>query len=158
MDFNAYRDSGEYSDILIKVDSTEFKLHKFPLIVRSDYFRQELRDKQELVLTGFPGGFQIFSTVADYCYNKEINIDCKNIIDLRCACEYLKINGNLIQKCDTILLDLIYQSKRNHDYKIVIALLSQTNIYRELSKQTSIHEKLLDAFSDNLLVSLKLSQ
>jgi hypothetical protein len=156
MDFNAYRDSGEYSDILVKVDSTDFKLHKFPLIVRSDYFRQELRDKQELVLDEFPGGPKIFSIVADHFYNKEINIDCKNIIELRCACEYLKINGNLIQKCETILLDLIYQSKRNHDYKIIVALLSQTNLYRELSKSSGIHEKLLDAFSDNLLVSLKL--
>jgi len=82
MDVMGYRNSGELSDITIKVDNEEFNLHKFPLFVRSEYFRNlNNTTTPQILLDNFPGGPTVFAIVADYCYNKETQINEENVIE-----------------------------------------------------------------------------
>ena len=54
MDVSHYRDTRDYSDLHIKINGRDFKLHKFPLFLKSDYLRRLKSDSVEI--TDFPGG------------------------------------------------------------------------------------------------------
>ena len=95
MDFSNFRDTGELSDIVVSVDGTEYKLHKFPLYIKSDFFRAIARsnmgEKDKVELVDFPGGAETFELVANYCYNMKIDIKQENVCRLRCAAEFLQM-------------------------------------------------------------------
>jgi hypothetical protein len=66
MDVMGYRNSGEFSDITVVVDNEEFHLHKFPLFVRSEYFRNlsSLSSDENpctISIDNFPGRAIIFN-------------------------------------------------------------------------------------------------
>ena len=92
-----FRNSGELSDICITVDKIEFHLHKFPLFLNSEFFRALCRcgmmDENTVTLPQFPGGVNTFSLIADYCYAQEIDINSKNVVELRCAAEFLQMTS-----------------------------------------------------------------
>ena len=122
MDCIDYRHSGELSDIKVIVDGVEFNLHKFPLFVRSNYFKNlnlsNSNDKSvsQVTLENFPGGSRTFALIADYCYNKEINVDINNVVNVKCAAEYLdmrstKGKGGLSLLADNIIFDILYLAK-----------------------------------------------
>ena len=57
MDFSELLSTGELSDVVVIVDEKEFKLHKFPLFIKSDYFRDLARSVTDRIeLSDFPGG------------------------------------------------------------------------------------------------------
>ena len=116
MDFARFLSTGELHDVIITVDGNDFRLHKFPLYVKSDFFRKLLvrRSTDEtgsdepqascdsesdgepvarVTLTGFPGGSETFRMVVAYCYNIRLDVTKRNVCQLRCAAEYLQMNG-----------------------------------------------------------------
>lgn len=185
MDCIDYRDSGELSDICIIVDQTEFHLHKFPLFVRSNYFKnlstsdpsvlasastsaaslftgnQSRKDKLRIRLDNFPGGSKVFALIADYCYNKEIHVDVTNVIYVKCAAEYLQMNSNgkggLCMLADNILFDLLYVAQKKRNYKLILQLTEQAMQYKEISEKSKLNLRLLDAFIDNLASAIKIA-
>lgn len=90
-----FRNSGELSDICVVVNKIEFHLHKFPLFVKSEFFRALCRcgmiDEKRVMLREFPGGSCTFSLIADYCYGLDVDINSRNVVDLRCAAEFLQM-------------------------------------------------------------------
>ncbi|XP_070540054.1 uncharacterized protein [Ptychodera flava] len=117
MEFRKFRQSGELSDITVVVDSHQFQLHKFPLYAKSDFFKALVRsamvDKDLVHLKDFPGGVRVFSLVADFCYNMDIQVSPRNVAQLRCAAEYLQMTspGNLASQTEEYLQDVLYSSK-----------------------------------------------
>ena len=120
-DFRPFRETGELSDLKVIVDGVEFQLHKFPLYVKSDFFkalaRCSMADQNRVELTDFPGGKKIFSLVADYCYAVPIDINSSNVAQLRCAAEYLQMTscGNLSSEADAVLFDVVRSPRRTVD-------------------------------------------
>lgn len=157
MDVSGYRNSGELSDISINVENEEFHLHKFPLYVRSNYFKNltsnENNKVTKLDLNNFPGGSKIFAVVADYCYNKDIRVNGENVVPVRLASEYLDMksnNNNLTALADSVLYDLIHQARNKRDYKSILNYLNQAKEYPELAEKSEIDKKLIEAFAENL--------
>ncbi len=162
MDCITYRNSGELSDIVVDIDGEEFHLHKFPLFVRSNYFKNlsftpsNTNDNVSRVsLDNFPGGARTFAIIADYCYNKSVQINADNVIATRCAAEYLEMtNGygrsGLSMLTDNILFDLTYSYKSKRDYNASLALLERAAEYAPLAERAGIYTKLIESFVENL--------
>ena len=169
MDCIDFRISGELSDIRILVDDSEFNLHKFPLYVRSNYFKnsaskivlKDQTDKLTVRLDNFPGGSKVFALIADYCYNKDVNVDAENAILVKCAAEYLEMNSNgkggLCMFADNIIFDLLYLAKSKRDCKGVLTLINEALKYREISERCKLNLRLLDSLVDYLSLSIKLN-
>ena len=129
MNFSKFRQSGELSDISVIVDDTEFKLHKFPLYAKSDFFcalaKSPGADCNRVELKEFPGGPETFAFVADFCYNMKVEITKTNVVHIRCAAEVLQMTGagNLSEVCDKFLLDTITSAKMSRATSTIAALL-----------------------------------
>ena len=157
-----YRNSGELSDITVVIDGEEFHLHKFPLFVRSEYFRNLSPDSQTVVLDNFPGGPKVFAIVADYCYNKEVQIDANNVIEVLCASEYLKMSGGigrsgLSMVANNILFDISYASRNKREYKQSLKFVQKAAVFAEIIEQSGAYKKIIDSFIENLVSYVKLS-
>ena len=170
MDCINYRNSGELSDIIVVIDGEEFHLHKFPLFVRSNYFKNLSLNGNEdddssvskVTLENFPGGSRIFAIIADYCYNKSVEINKDNVIAVRCASEYLEMtNGygrsGLSMLTDNILFDLTYSAKAKKDYNASLTLLERAAEFSSLAEKAGIHTKLIESFVENLTAFVRKS-
>ena len=169
MDCMDFRDSGELSDIRIIVDATEFNLHKFPLYVRSNYFKSsasnavqiDQTDKLTIKLESFPGGAKTFALIADYCYNKEINVNATNVIDVKCAAEFLEMNSNgkggLCMFADNIIFDLLHAARSKRDCMTILKLLDESLKYKDITEKCKLNLRLLDALVEYLSSSIKLN-
>lgn len=129
MNFAKFRQTGELSDISVIVDDTEFKLHKFPLYAKSDFFcalaKSPGTDCNRVELKEFPGGPEAFAVVADFCYNMKVDISKSNVVHIRCAAEVLQMTGagNLTEVCDKFLLDTITSAKMSRATSAIASLL-----------------------------------
>ena len=166
MDSMGYRSSGELSDITVVVDGEEFALHKFPLFLRSEYFRNLSAHSDEtpskVVLDNFPGGSKVFSIVADYCYNKEVKINVDNVIEVICAAEYLKMTGGmgrggLSVVADNVLFDLSYATRNKRDYGLSLFFIVKASQFIELVEKSGLYRKLIESFVENLTIYIKTS-
>ena len=151
MDFEQFRRTGELSDVTIIVDHTEYKLHKFPLFTKSDFFKKALSSSDRLDLgENFPGGKDVFGQVADYLYSIPINPDEKNIIPLRLAACFIQCPALAMfidQKFDEYLL----KARVKSDLTFPLNLLKQCSQQdQSLMKQTSLLEKSLESFVEGL--------
>lgn len=137
-----FRESGELSDICVTVDDAEFYLHKFPLFINSDFFRALCRcgmvDANRVNLSHFPGGAKIFSIVADYCYGVEINIDFTNVVELRCAAEFLQMTsqGNLTSET-SVALSRILRSP-NASVSQIVEIITRSCRLGAIANQTNV--------------------
>lgn len=157
-----YRNSGELSDITVVIDGEEFHLHKFPLFVRSEYFRNLSPDTQKVVLDNFPGGQKVFAIVADYCYNKEVQIDAENVIEVLCASEYLKMSGGIGRSglsivANNILFDITYAGRNKREYKQSLKFVQKAAEFADIIETSGAYKKVIDSFIESLVSFVKLS-
>ncbi|KAM3237752.1 hypothetical protein P3S67_012163 [Capsicum chacoense] len=84
------------SDLTIEVGSTNFALHKFPLVLRSGRIRKLLLEAKDtkvsrINLTGFPGGSDAFELAAKFCNRVNVEITISNVALLRCAARFMEM-------------------------------------------------------------------
>ena len=160
-DFAKFRESGELSDILVFVQGKEFKLHKFPLFIRSDFFRAlargQINEKDKVELADFPGGAEVFEQVANFCYNIRLKVDKENVCQLRCAAEFLQMTspGNLGDLADKFFNDILTAAKLGRNLGGIIHLLEQCQALGEIAEQAGIVEKCILSIVDCWLISTK---
>lgn len=129
MNFSKFRQTGELSDITVVVDDTEFKLHKFPLYAKSDFFcalaKSPGTDCNRVELKEFPGGPEAFGVIADFCYNMKVDLTKTNVVHIRCASEVLQMtgSGNLAEVSDKFLQDTITSAKMSRSTLAIASLL-----------------------------------
>jgi len=154
MDFSKFRESGDLSDLTVVAGSTEFRLHKFPLFAKSDYFSKLARsngiENNRVDLSDFPGGQDIFSIVADFCYNMKIDMTKNNVVQLRCAAEYLQMTGpgNLIEAGEKFLFDTITSAKLSRSTGALASLLLYCATIGPLADAAGIVDTCIDAMTD----------
>ncbi|CAF3853315.1 unnamed protein product [Rotaria sordida] len=154
MDFEKFRRTGELSDITVIVDKTEFKLHKFPLFTKSNYFKKAIASASTPYIirldNNFPGGAEVFNQLADYFYSIPISIDRKNLIPLRSAAYFIEcdtLSTLLDKRFDEIILD----ARTKYDLTIPLLLLEQcTGEYQSWAKQTHMVDKCLECIIELL--------
>ncbi|CAH8493912.1 unnamed protein product [Schistosoma turkestanicum] len=130
MDFKQFRDTAELSDFTVYIDNERFKLHKFPLYTKSDYFREVASSNPVCQIGDFPGGPKSFTIVADFCYGKEINITSENVVYLYAAADLLKMKGK----------DNLFEISRRFLDEIFCSALEQNNILDLISVLCSAYE------------------
>lgn len=164
IDYAKYRHSGELSDLKVIVDGREFNLHKFPLFVRSNYFKNlassQGSNHSTVTLDKFPGGAHIFELIADYCYNKDVDVNFRNAIPVRCATEYLQMTSagaagnsqksNLALTADSVIYDLTHSIKSKRDYYLPLNLINQAAKYELFAQKADLNTKLINSFADSL--------
>lgn len=165
MDLSKYRRSGELSDLTVKVDNKSFNLHKFPLFVRSDYFKEICASSSSVSLNDFPGGASTFELIADYLYGKNVDVNANNVVPIRCAIDYLKMNDDiekqqpqqksLARMTEAVLFDTTHTAKAKRDYALPLNLLDQAIRSEKHAEAAEIHTKIIDSFADSLAYYLK---
>ena len=160
MDYSKYRRSGELSDLTVKVNNKSFNLHKFPLFVRSDYFKEICAASSSVDLKEFPGGASTFETIADYLYGKNVDVNPNNVVPIRCAIDYLKMNDDiekqqpqqksLARMADAVLFDTTHTAKAKRDFSLPISLLDQAIRSEKHAEASEIHTKIIDSVADSL--------
>ncbi|XP_067657171.1 uncharacterized protein [Haliotis asinina] len=154
MNFSRFRETGDLSDLTVNVDGNMFKLHKFPLYTKSGYFnnlaRGNMSDTQIVELTNFPGGQDIFSLVADFCYSMTYDLTKNNIVQVRCAAEYLQMNGeaNLIEISEKFLQDTITSAKMSRSSSGIVTLLLYCATVGTLAERAGIVDQCIEALVD----------
>ncbi|GAB2276769.1 hypothetical protein Dimus_011485 [Dionaea muscipula] len=113
--------TGLPSDVIIEVGEMSFRLHKFPMVSRSGVLEKLLGEsshsedgKTTIRLNDIPGGAKMFLLVAKFCYGVRIELNALNIVQLRCAADYLQMSedygeGNLSFQTETFL-DQVFAS------------------------------------------------
>ena len=161
MDFSKFRETGELSDISVVVDGNEYKLHKFPLFIKSDFFRalarSKLSEKDRVELADFPGGEATFEMVANYCYNIKIDVTRHNVCKLRCAAEFLQMNStaNLADLTDRFVQDTLTSAKLARNLEVIIDLMLQCCPLGAIAEQAKIVERCIAAIVDCWLIATK---
>ena len=156
MDFKQFRDTGELSDISVTVSGKTFKLHKFPLYIRSEYFKELFQGGDHggsVELKDFPGGADIFNLVADFCYNIDVDITRDNVCQLRCAAEYLQMKspGNLADRADRCLDDFLASSRLNRSVNDITDLMVKSFELNDISEQAGVIDRCNGALVESWL-------
>lgn len=157
MSFSRFRESGEFSDITVIVDDTEFCLHRFPLLAKSDYFCQRVRElnggtgslPQCLEIKSFPGSSDVFGLVADFCYGIKISFSADNIIQLRVAAEFLQMFGSdgLADISDKFLENMIKSAKMSRSATAIVKLLENCYDMGPLAEKAELVDQCIGALA-----------
>lgn len=156
MDFEKFRRTAELSDVTVLVGKIEFKLHKFPLFTKSDYFKRAITSASAPYVIrledNFPGGAEVFERLADYFYSMPIDIDRKNIVSLRSAACFLECE-TLNALLDKYLDEMILEARAKEDLSIPLALLARCiGEYRSWAKKTQVVDKCLGCATEILTI------
>ncbi|KAF6774215.1 hypothetical protein AHF37_05704 [Paragonimus kellicotti] len=105
----------------------------FPLYTRSEYFKEIAPNNPVCELTDFPGGSNIFSLVADFCYGKPIQINAANVVYLNAGAETLRMSGrgNLRELTKHHLKNLFSDAKLRKQFASIIAVISAASTLKE---------------------------
>lgn len=141
MEFKQYRESGELSDLTVYVDNERFKLHKFPLFTKSEYFKEVTGNNPVCQLNDFPGGSKIFSLIADFCYSKEIEINSHNVSYLYFAADMLKMKGkeNLMDITKRYINEIFAKAENKINFLNLLCVICSASVIK-----SDIASKLLE--------------
>ena len=163
MNFDKFRHTGELSDITVIVEQREFKLHTFPLFIKSNYFKKFLASTEKIspfhidIGENFPGGAQTFDIVADYLYSMEITIDQNNVIPLGLAARFIECD-ELSELVEKNFDDFLMLEREKNDLNLTFTFLKQCLlIQKQLAEQTSMVEKCLETIVEIFMNGVGLS-
>ncbi|KAK0052020.1 BTB/POZ domain-containing protein [Biomphalaria pfeifferi] len=156
MEFSKFRDSGEFSDITIEVESTQFNLHKFPLCAKSEYFCEVAKLKSvgsspsKVTLKDFPGGKETFAKISDFCYNMPLKLTKDNIVETRVAAGYLKMSGsgNLIEVSDKCLNEMLTSARLSRSDATITELLIHCTEVGDLADSEGVVDVCIESLVD----------
>ncbi|KAI3803747.1 hypothetical protein L1987_31909 [Smallanthus sonchifolius] len=151
------------TDIIINVGDAKFYLHKFPLLSKSARLQKLVASTNEGAGTGdeidipdIPGGPTSFEICAKFCYGMTITLNPYNVVNARCAAEYLEMHetmekGNLIYKIDVFLNSSIFRS-----WKDSIIVLQTTKSMMMLSEELKLVSHCIDAVASKVSVDVSM--
>ncbi|KZV21540.1 BTB/POZ domain-containing protein-like [Dorcoceras hygrometricum] len=142
------------SDLTVEVGTTNFALHKFPLVSRSGRIRKLLLEAKDskvsrLNLSGVPGGSQAFELAAKFCYGVNIEITVTNVAILRCTAHFLEMveefsEKNLESKTEVYLKDTVLPSIPNS-----ISVLHHCENLLPVSEEINLVSRLINSIANN---------
>lgn len=139
------------SDITVRIGSTKFYLHKFPLLSKCARFQKLIPttgdENIEVPIHDIPGGPKAFEICAKFCYGIVVTLNAYNVIASRCAAEYLEMNenvdkGNLIYKIEVFLSSSIFRS-----WKDSIIVLGTTKAHLPWSEDLKLVSHCIDSIA-----------
>nr|XP_043624061.1 BTB/POZ domain-containing protein NPY2-like [Erigeron canadensis] len=149
------------TDIIINVGDAKFYLHKFPLLSKSARLQKLVASTNEGTGNGdeidihdIPGGPTAFETCAKFCYGMTVTLNAYNVVNARCAADYLEMHetmekGNLIYKIDVFLNSSIFRS-----WKDSIIVLQTTKTAMMLSEESKLVSHCVDSIASKVAVDV----
>ncbi|KAE8975676.1 hypothetical protein PR001_g25635 [Phytophthora rubi] len=117
-EFNEYASRRQFCNLVVLVCGTQFNLHKHPMLLESRKLHRMARQVMDtstadsrhfggavpvLELSAFPGGAEMFETLAIYCYTGEISFSLANLAAMNCAIEFLEMRDGIRQSAKRFL-------------------------------------------------------
>ncbi|KAE8724530.1 BTB/POZ domain-containing protein [Hibiscus syriacus] len=141
------------SDLIIQVKRSRYMLHKFPLLSKCLRLQRicsespETLQRQIIQLPDFPGGIEAFELCAKFCYGITITLSAYNIVEVRCAAEYLQMTedvekGNLVYK-----VEVFFNSCILHGWKDTIVTLQSTKAFPLWSEDLGIRSRCIESIA-----------
>ncbi|KAL5210767.1 hypothetical protein ABZP36_006390 [Zizania latifolia] len=139
------------SDVTVRIGTTKFCLHKFPLLSKCARFQKMIPttgdENIEIHIHDIPGGAKAFEICAKFCYGMIVTLNAYNVIAARCAAEYLEMHetvdkGNLIYKIDVFLGSSIFRS-----WKDSIIVLGTTKAHLPWSEDLKLVSHCIDSIA-----------
>ncbi|KAJ8567342.1 hypothetical protein K7X08_019550 [Anisodus acutangulus] len=144
--------TGNETDVVIHVESSRFRLHKDALTARSGFLKSKLKGLSELTLSP-PLNItaDIFSLIAEFCYDSHIVITPFNVAALRTAAELLEMTDSnnmaggetLAQKTETYFRRVIAV---NREYASIV-LRSCVSLLPDCETTSSLLSRCIEALS-----------
>ncbi|XP_039057364.1 BTB/POZ domain-containing protein At1g67900-like [Hibiscus syriacus] len=145
------------SDLIIQVNGSRYLLHKFPLLSKCLRLQRicsespETLQRQIIQLPDFPGGIEAFDLCAKFCYGITITLSAYNIVEVRCAAEYLQMTedvekGNLVYK-----VGVFFNSCILHGWKDTIVTLQSTKTFPLWSEDLGITSRCIESIASKVL-------
>ncbi|CAM6100855.1 unnamed protein product [Calypogeia fissa] len=145
------------SDVTLKCEGAELRLHKFPLMCRSGRIQKLITEarktsKDEIEIHEFPGGIESFTLCMKFCYGIGITFNAYNVVAVRAGAEYLEMvetmeKGNLIYKLEVFLNTSIFRS-----WKDAIIVLQSSKALLPWSEDLKIVGRCIDCISSKTAV------
>jgi hypothetical protein len=139
------------SDVTVRIGTTKFYLHKFPLLSKCARFQKMIPttgdENIEIHIHDIPGGAKAFEICAKFCYGMIVTLNAYNVIAARCAAEYLEMHetvdkGNLIYKIEVFLSSSIFRS-----WKDSIIVLGTTKAHLPWSEDLKLVSHCIDSIA-----------
>ncbi|KAE8707691.1 BTB/POZ domain-containing protein NPY5 [Hibiscus syriacus] len=149
------------TDVVVNVGDVKFYCHKFPLLSKSARLQKlvatsndEIGD--EIHIQDIPGGPAAFEICAKFCYGMTVTLNAYNVVEARCAAEYLEMyetveKGNLIYKIDVFLNSSIFRS-----WKDSITVLQTTKSLLAWSEKLKVISRSLDSIASKASIDTSL--
>ncbi|KAK3194002.1 hypothetical protein Dsin_025312 [Dipteronia sinensis] len=142
------------SDLTVEVGSSNFALHKFPLVSRSGRIRKLLLESKEtkisrINLSAVPGGSEAFEQAAKFCYGVNVEITLSNVAMLRCAAHFLEMTEdfaekNLETRAEAYLKEMVFPNISNS-----ISVLHRCESLLPVSEEINLVNRLINAIANN---------
>ncbi|KAK8636714.1 hypothetical protein V6N13_124453 [Hibiscus sabdariffa] len=144
------------SDLIIQVKGSKYMLHKFPLLSKCLRLQRicsespETLQRQIIQLSDFPGGIEAFELCGKFCYGITITLSAYNIVEVRCAAEYLQMTedvekGNLVYK-----VEVFFNSCILHGWKDTIVTLQSTKAFPLWSEDLGITSRCIESIASKV--------
>ncbi|KAK8657363.1 hypothetical protein V6N13_035604 [Hibiscus sabdariffa] len=144
------------SDLIIQVKGSRYMLHKFPLLSKCLRLQRicsespETLQRQIIQLPDFPGGMEAFELCAKFCYGITVTLSAYNIVEVRCAAEYLQMTdevekGNLVYK-----VEVFFKSCILHGWKDIIVTLQSTKAFPLWSEDLGITSRCIESIASKV--------
>ncbi|CAN6285262.1 unnamed protein product [Urochloa humidicola] len=146
------------SDITVRIGTTKFYLHKFPLLSKCARFQKLIPttgdENIDIHIHDIPGGAKAFEICAKFCYGMIVTLNAYNVIAARCAAEYLEMNetvdkGNLIYKIDVFLSSSIFRS-----WKDSIIVLGTTKAHLTWAEDLKLVSHCIDSVASKASIDV----
>ncbi|KAH7442321.1 hypothetical protein KP509_03G082100 [Ceratopteris richardii] len=148
---NAWNLSDAESDLIIKVGSVSYALHKAPLVSRCGLLRMLVAEGTEqqaskVDLEGIPGGAEGFELAAKFCYGMLPEINKNNVALLRCVAEFLDMSEDREQAPSLISLTGNYLERvlSKHSFKDVVTVLHTCESLSPLSEEIGVVNQFIE--------------
>lgn len=130
----------QYCNLVVLVCGAQFNLHKHPMLFESHKLHSMTRQVLEtgagsrnfggavpvLELAAFPGGAEMFETLAIYCYTGEISFSLANLAAMNCAIEFLEMREDIRQSAKRFLDQQISQETEGLSNLLQVVNAAQT--------------------------------
>ncbi|KAF1773942.1 SKP1/BTB/POZ domain [Phytophthora cactorum] len=168
----------QYCNLVVLVCGTQFNLHKHPMLLESYKLHRMARQMLEtsannnnfggavpvLELAAFPGGAEMFETLAIYCYTGEISFSLANLAAMNCAIEFLEMRDDIRQSAKRFLDQQISRGSKGMSNLLQLFTLS-SELFVELTQRVlssnvpaSATARSTAAIASELCVQAKLAQ
>ncbi|KAL7679580.1 putative BTB/POZ domain-containing protein [Plasmopara halstedii] len=136
----------QHCNLVVLVCGTQFNLHKFPMLWECRKLHRMVRQALEenankrhlggavpiLELPQFPGGAEIFETLAVYCYTGEIFFSVSNLAVMNCVIEFLDMRDEIRESVQRFLDQLCQNTE---DFRDLLQVISSAETLAETQPQ-----------------------